>query len=136
MTLVIDASVAFKWFAAEVDRDKALALLGGGETLIAPDLVVSEVLSALWKAARIGFMTERQAHESLQPLERAFGRLVPSLTLAKRAAKVAFSLDYPVYDAFYIALAEQERCAMITADERLLRKIRGTGFSKQVRKLA
>jgi predicted nucleic acid-binding protein len=47
--LVVDASVAVKWFLVEPGDREALALLDGDEPLIAPELVVAEVVNAVWK---------------------------------------------------------------------------------------
>jgi len=52
VTLVIDASVACKWFIAEPQSDSAEALLAGGEVLIAPDLIVPEVCNVAWLKLR------------------------------------------------------------------------------------
>lgn len=49
MTLVIDASVAAKWYVAEPDSRPALAV-GARGGLIAPDLILAEVANILWKA--------------------------------------------------------------------------------------
>jgi len=46
MSLVVDASVAIKWFVEEIWSDAARAVLGSGEPLIAPDLVVPEACNA------------------------------------------------------------------------------------------
>ncbi len=43
MTLVVDASVALKWFVAEDGSTRAAALLAGPELLVAPDLIEDEV---------------------------------------------------------------------------------------------
>jgi predicted nucleic acid-binding protein len=42
MTLVVDASVAFKWFAQEDGTDRALAFLERGEPIVAPGLILAE----------------------------------------------------------------------------------------------
>ena len=56
MTLVVDASVAIKWFVEESRSDAARAVLTSGESLVAPDLVVPEACNAaastsLWQKA-------------------------------------------------------------------------------------
>ena len=48
MTLVIDASVALKWFVEEQGSDKARGLLSREERLIAPELLLAEVFNAAW----------------------------------------------------------------------------------------
>ncbi len=50
MTLVVDASVAFKWFAQEDGTDRALVLLEREEPIVAPDLIVAEICNAAWKS--------------------------------------------------------------------------------------
>ena len=48
---------------------------------------------------------------------RSTGPLVP------RAMDLARRLDHPVYDCVYLALAEREHAALVTADQRLLRRL-------------
>ena len=54
MILVIDASVAAKWFVDEPRRDQARDVLGRGMDLIAPDLILVEVANALRNKTRNG----------------------------------------------------------------------------------
>lgn len=49
MSLIVDASVAVKWFSEEEQSDLAETLLASMELLIAPDLVIAEIGNALWK---------------------------------------------------------------------------------------
>jgi predicted nucleic acid-binding protein len=42
---VVDASVAVKWFVQEADTGVAMGLLNDPDAVIAPDLVVAEVVS-------------------------------------------------------------------------------------------
>lgn len=54
MTIVVDASVALKWYVDEEDSERALALLNSGERLIAPDLIVAELCTGAWRLIRRG----------------------------------------------------------------------------------
>ncbi len=62
MRLVVDASVAVKWFvhedAARVDAARGLILQG--HEMIAPGLLVSEVQNVMWKKHRLGQVTQEQ----------------------------------------------------------------------------
>ncbi len=42
------------------------------------------------------------------------------IELANRALSLAIELQHPIYDCFYLALAQRENALLITADERLL----------------
>lgn len=42
---------------------------------------------------------------------------------APRAFEIAAEIDHPICDFFCLALAERERCPLVTANERLLGKV-------------
>lgn len=128
---VVDASVALKWFKDEPGSAEALALLAA-EPLVAPELILAEVLNAAWKACRLGAMDEGQTDRVAAELPAFLTRLVPLAALAPSAVRLARRLDHPVYDCFYLALAEHENTAMVTADGRLVRKVAGTNWAGMV----
>jgi predicted nucleic acid-binding protein len=134
MTVVADASVAAKWFVQEENRDLARALQAA-EQIIAPEWIVAEVLNVIWKNVRTGRVAASQMALVVDALPRQFSGLFPVQPLVSRAAEMALSLDHPIYDCFYIALAERERCDLVTADDRLYRKTRRTKFASLVRPL-
>jgi predicted nucleic acid-binding protein len=84
---VVDASVAFGWFAAVPGSEQTAKLLDAGGTtlLLAPDLVVVELLNTAWKSLLLGAITTEQvqvpAHRAAEP----FHRLVPVSGLLARA---------------------------------------------------
>jgi len=120
MSLIVDASVAVKWFAAEEGSDRAEALLETGEALIAPDLVLAEVSNVMWKKLHRGLLPPDQLVAAARRLPRYFEQLIPLGELVERATELTITLDHPVYDCFYLALAERERLPLISADSRLL----------------
>ena len=88
MTLVVDASVAFKWFVQEEGTDRAVALLERGEPFIAPDLIVAELCNAAWKSLRRRELSASQFEGIVNDVARPFVRLVPldQLKLGKNEA--------------------------------------------------
>jgi predicted nucleic acid-binding protein len=46
--------------------------------------------------------------------------------LAADALAISLTLNNPVYDAVYLALARAESCQLVTADDRLLGAVRGS----------
>lgn len=133
MTLVVDASVAFKWFLrAEINAAEALAVAESGEPVIAPDLIIAEVCNAAWRSARLGRLETTDLPDIALALQRFFAELTPLSRLAPRAVAIAAELDHPVYDCFYLALAEQRRLALMTADTRLIEKVRGSRWGSAV----
>ena len=131
MSLVVDASVALKWFLSEEPHaDRALAVVQDGVPLIAPDLVIAEVCNAAWRSARLGRISHAQVDEIASSLPRFFDGLVSTATLAPRAVAIAGQLDHPVYDCLYVALAESEQAALVTADAQLFGKVRATPWER------
>ena len=119
MTLIVDASVAVKWVVDEPGSDKALALYADEGDLAAPTLILAEVGNALWKKYRKNLVTGPQLKLALESLPRFFEHLCDLPELAPRARELALRLDQPIYDCFYLALAERESAALVTADARL-----------------
>ena len=123
MTIVVDASVAAQWVLDEPGTARAIALRNE-EALIAPSLIASEIGNALWKAVRRGSVTRADALAAISNILIPFEALIPVEDLRNRALEIAIELDHPIYDCFYLALAERERCAMVTADKRLLAAVK------------
>ncbi len=126
--IVADASVALKWFKDEAGSDAARDLLLH-EPLVAPELILPEVLDAGWKAVRLGLMLPAQLDAMAGELAPCFVRLAGLTPLAAAAARAALEIDHPVYDCFYLALAELESAPLVTADTRLVARTRGTRWA-------
>ena len=131
MTLVLDASVALKWYVPEEHADIAHGILRSGEQLIAPQLVLAEVANASWKLVRRGELDARQHHRKAAAIARPFDLLAPLSALLPRAAALALELDHPIYDCFYLALSEARTAPLVADDRRLLAKRRPTSFNVQ-----
>lgn len=135
--MIIDASVAVKWFVPEDDSDRALDL-AARHTLRAPPLLMTEVGNAIWKKLRRGELIEKleafARHADLaQVVDIVEGR---TRELAVRALELAVLLDHAVYDCVYLALAEADDDVVITADATFRRKVEATHLSRHVEMLA
>ncbi len=119
MSLLVDASVALKWFIPEVRSAAARALLDREDDLLAPDWLLVEVANCLWKQGRRGLIDPPQSRKILATLEEIL-HLLPSLPLTPRALKLAHRLDHPVYDCLYLAAAEAADAPFITDDRKLI----------------
>ncbi len=134
--LVVDATVAIKWYVPEVGSEEASAILEGGTTLLAPDLLVSELGNVLWKKVLRDELNPSEAVEIIQgfvnscPVDLRSSRL-----LAPAALDVAVRLQHPVYDALYLSLAVAEDCPLVTVDDRLRRVLAGSPLEGFVRPL-
>ena len=135
MALVVDASVAVRWLFDMDGVAQADALLQSTEPLISPDLVFSEITNVAWKMVVFATLPAEAAAESVQKSGDFFHEIVASRELKDAALAISVELRHPAYDCFYLALAEQRDCQMVTADERLLARCAKTPFAKRVRPL-
>jgi predicted nucleic acid-binding protein len=103
--------------------------------LIAPDLVFSEITNAAWKMVVFGTLSAAAASESVLKSGDFFHEIALSRALKDRALAIAIQLRHPTYDCFYLALAEQRDCQMVTADDKLVARCASTPFAKRVRPL-
>jgi len=134
--LVVDASVAIKWYIPERDSAQAVPLLDGRARLLAPDLLTSELGNILWKKTRIGELTSAEAADIADAFVSVCPVIIwPSTLLLRGALDIAVRFQRPVYDALYLALAVAQDCQLITADDRLARAINKTKLKPFVRLL-
>jgi predicted nucleic acid-binding protein len=119
---VVDASVAVKWVIPEVLSDAADRVRDGEDDILAPDLLLVEVANALWRKTTAKEISPREANVAFDLVRGSGIDLHPTGPLLSRAMEVARRLGHPVYDCVYVALAEREHAAFVTADHRLLRR--------------
>ena len=132
MKYVIDSSVAFKWVVAEPNADKAVRLRDdfrhGLHALLAPDLFASEIANALLVAERRGRIARGDYPRHLADVLTTPPILHAAIPLLARVTVITSGLPISAYDCLYVALAEREGCAFVSADDRLVRNLQ-THFS-------
>lgn len=117
--MIVDASVAAKWVLPEPNSDRADLLRQQANELVAPTLVVAEIANAIWKRAMRNEISAEDGAAALRAAVNLFSAIVNMAELADEAFKLSASLRHPIYDCFYIALAQRERAELVTADERM-----------------
>jgi predicted nucleic acid-binding protein len=124
LRLVIDASVAAKWFLPdEPFSTTALELLhratAGTTEFIVPDLFFSECGNILWKAARRKRLSAEEALAAIQVIEQLQPLTVPAAGLLESTLQIARKYDRTFYDSLYLAVAAKQQAILVTADEKL-----------------
>lgn len=129
---VIDASVVVKWYIPEQDHRAARALrddyLNGALDLLAPACLPFEVINALRYSE---LFSEDDLTAAARTLPKYGITIVPFREI-KTVVECSQTLDSPIYDASYLALAADYGTTMQTADERLLRKAENTEYADHV----
>jgi len=126
---VVDASVLAKWFLQEKedDRDRAIALrdlhISGRSKIHIPQLALLEVLNAIRFSPKADEEDGATALETLQDLHLEVRATDPDVL--RKANAIAWAYKTTIYDALYVALAEQVGYPLITADEVMVKKLKG-----------
>jgi predicted nucleic acid-binding protein len=117
--IVVDASVLTPALGDDGDDgDRARQRLSN-ETLAAPELIDLEVSSVLRRLSLGGRIPPRRAELAMSDLEALPLRRVSHRALLPRCWSLRENLT--IYDASYVALAEQLDTVLVTADVRLSR---------------
>lgn len=118
MKLVVDASVAVKWYLPEVHSLRAGRLLDPRFSLVAPDLIRLEVGNVLEQRVRRHELTFEEAAIRFESFETGGAKILPSIDLVQMAFEMAMELSCTIYDCLYLALAVDEECMLLTADRK------------------
>ncbi len=122
--LVVDASVAIKWFVEEPDHELAVAVFDDTSCeLIAPDFIAVEVANVAWKKARRGELSKAEVENISRMIFRGNPTLYSTEALMPRASVLSVDLDHPVYDCVYAALAELLDVCLLTADSKFHKRL-------------
>jgi predicted nucleic acid-binding protein len=133
MKLVVDASVAIKWYVPEEHSIQAISLLDRGLGLTAPDLIYAEVGNTLWKKARRADLSREDAAGIFSTFRKFSLEIHPSARLHAAAFELATALDLSYYDSLYLALAVDQDCAVVTADLRFHDSVKAGPLADHVR---
>jgi predicted nucleic acid-binding protein len=131
LVIVVDASLAVKWYLAEASSNEARAAFERhAGNILAPDIILTEVIGAIVRRANVN-KAERAASEAaiakfIALIAEGFVTVSPtSTTQMGRAANLAIDLGHPLKDCIYLALAMEMGCDLITCDSRFAEKAKG-----------
>ncbi|MGB3309693.1 MAG: type II toxin-antitoxin system VapC family toxin [Nodosilinea sp.] len=125
--VVVDSSVAVKWFIPQIHSDKARQILSayqeGELDLLAPDLIYAEVGNIVWKLNRFQELSEQDAGNALKAFQLVDVSITPSSLLLNDAYHFAKEYQRTVYDSLYIALSLWHQCPFVTGDRKLVNAV-------------
>ena len=130
--IVIDASVAVKWFLPEPQAHAARRVLKGRRKLLAPDLIWAEVGNVLWKRCQRAELTHELAQRILRDFKQFPLETYAAKALLEPAWILATQYRISVYDGLYLALAIGRNCKLVTADHSLVDSIKEKPFASVV----
>lgn len=131
IAFVLDASVGIKLLVSEADSHKVDSLFDRfaqnlDARLFVPALFDIECANVLWKLARRGERSAEDLQEDLRSLQGLALDRLDTLPLLSDALRLALEHDISVYDATYAAAARACGVPLLTADERLAKRLSGS----------
>jgi predicted nucleic acid-binding protein len=125
--IVVDSCVVVKYVLAEEDSDQAERLFrsvrGTGDQLIVLDVAGAEAANAVWKQYHRGLITSSDARRFFEDLLAAPVEIRSAHRLLPPAFEIAVKYDRAIYDAIFVALAQELQLPGVTADEPLWRAV-------------
>jgi indolepyruvate ferredoxin oxidoreductase alpha subunit len=116
---VVDCETLLRVAAGEIE-------VAAEHQLVAPTLVRSQALAALYAAARRGEITAAEGIERVTRLNSLKVRFLGDKVLQRQAWRVADQLGWETtYDAEYVALTTLQADALVTSDDELARAVSG-----------
>lgn len=116
---VVDCQTLLRISAGEVEVDAQ-------HQLVAPTLVRSQALAALYEAARRGEISAAEGVERVTRINSLKVRFLGDKVLQRQAWKVADELGWETtYDAEYVALTKLQADAFVTSDRDLAQAVSG-----------
>jgi predicted nucleic acid-binding protein len=116
---VVDCETLLRIAAREIE-------VAAEHQLVAPTLVRSQALAALYEAARRGEISTAVGIERVTRINSLKIRFLGDKVLQRQAWKVADQLGWKsTYDAEYVALTQLQADALVTSDGNLARAVSG-----------
>ncbi|MBI3318232.1 MAG: type II toxin-antitoxin system VapC family toxin [Candidatus Omnitrophica bacterium] len=127
-SFVVDASATLKLLVEEAGTDYARIFFGHlkgpkAPVFYAPDLLYVECANTLWKYVVHHRTPSRQAQGALETLMELDLEVIPAQLIIQEALLLGIRCHISVYDACYLALAQQCRSPLVTEDLDLIRKV-------------
>jgi predicted nucleic acid-binding protein len=116
---IVDCQTLLQIAAGEVD-------VAAQHQLVAPTLVRSQALAALYEAARRGEISAAEGVERVTRINSLKVRFLGDKVLQRQAWKVADRLGWETtYDAEYVALTKLQADAFVTSNRELAQAVSG-----------
>lgn len=132
MSIVIDACVAVKWYCPEKNSDTASKYLTCLDQVVIPDLLYSEFANTIFKKCKLNEINLTDARAIIDHFVKLPLAVYPSSQLINSAFEIAHSIDHPVYDCIYLALAVFLKGKLISADKKFAKKLKSFDFIDQI----
>ena len=125
MEIVLDASIAVKWFNVKSEDNVEIALeiqrkkISDKLEIIVPDLFFLEIINVFLTKSKFSVEDIFIIGEALHKMNLKV--IYPDHSILNSAIKIAYTCDLTIYDSLYIGVAKLCEISLLTEDKKILK---------------
>lgn len=119
MIIVLDTSAAIEILLQKEESDKFKKEIAEADTVIAPELYISEITNVAWKYQKIAKFLHDDCYILAEDGINLVDQFISTKELWKEALREAMNNDQTVYDCQYLVCARRNDGILLTKDQKL-----------------
>lgn len=119
MIIVLDTSAAVEILLNKEESEKYKKVIVEAETVIAPELYISEITNVAWKYNKISAFKHEECYSLAEDGINLIDQFINTRELWKEALREAINNDQSVYDCQYLICARRNDGILLTKDQKL-----------------
>jgi len=127
--VVLDANAAVEVALDGKSAERLSAMLSQSEEVIAPELLIPEIVNAVWKYHQFAEFDLGKCDKLIELSVGLIDRFVPNREIYREAFALSrIQKSRAAYDMFYLALALREDAILLTLDATLKKEAKRAGI--------
>lgn len=119
MILILYSSAAIDILLGKGNFLNYQNIIKNADTVIAPEIYLSEITNAAWKYNKIAKFTHEESFNLAEDGINLIDQFIPVKDLWKESLREAMNNDHPVYDCLYVVCARRNDGVLLTRDKKL-----------------
>ena len=119
MIIILDTSAAIDILLGKGNFENYQNLIEKADTVIAPEIYISEITNVAWKYNKIADFTHEESLSLAEDGINLIDQFVAVKGLWKESLREAINNDHPVYDCLYVVCARRNDGILLSRDKKL-----------------
>ena len=119
MIIILDTSAAIDILLGKGNFENYQNLIEKADTVIAPEIYISEITNVAWKYNKIADFTHEESLSLAEDGINLIDQFVAVKDLWKESLREAINNDHPVYDCLYVVCARRNDGILLSRDKKL-----------------
>ena len=119
MNIVLDASAAIEMALTMKHASLFKEICANADCIFAPDIYPSEITNVFWKYKNFSSLDTTICEKGIEYCIELIDNFIHTKLLCNKAYKEAIQYRHPVYDMFYLIVAQKYNAKLLTRDKKL-----------------